>query len=143
MTHLARYHNPDRTEHGAPVRTALLDPNNVKVLCKFRVCWKEKVVQVVWKALRVKETFSGRQYLKWWTAGSHSQNYLLSLHVPSGDVDTHFPVGEVAVQLLGTQQSTTSQQTPLKETPRKTQTRCLSRGIQSLVRKTEFIQKEM
>lgn len=57
------------------------------------------------------------------------QSYLLSLHVPSGDVDTHFPVGEVAVQLLGAQQGTTSQQTTFEEAPRNTQNRCLSRNI--------------
>lgn len=73
ITHLARYHIPDRTKHGAPVRAALLDPDNVKVLCKFRVCWKEEVVQVVWKALRGQSNFSGRQYLKWRAAGSLSR----------------------------------------------------------------------
>lgn len=107
--------------HGAPVRTALLDPNNVKVLCKFRVCWKEEVVQVVWKALKVK----GALVATWQTVFEMTevtfQVYLLSLHVPRGDVDAHFPVREVAVQLLGPQQGTTSQQTALEETPWNTQ----------------------
>lgn len=46
-------------------------------------------------------------------------SYLLSLHVPSGYVDAHSPVGEVAVQLLGPEQCTTSQHAALQKAPGK------------------------
>lgn len=45
--------------------------------------------------------------------------YLLSLHVPSGYVDAHSPVGEVAVQLLGPEQGTASQHAALQKAPGK------------------------
>lgn len=46
-------------------------------------------------------------------------SYLLSLHVPSSDVDTHSPVGKVAVQLLGSEQGTTPQHAALQKAPGK------------------------
>lgn len=32
------------THNTVPVRTALLDPDDVKVLCKFRICRQEEIV---------------------------------------------------------------------------------------------------
>lgn len=48
-----------------------------------------------------------------------SSSYLLSLHVPSGYVDAHSPVREVAVQLLGPEQGTASQHAALQKAPGK------------------------
>ena len=42
-------------------------------------------------------------------------SHLLSLHVPGGYVDAHFPVGEVAVQLLSPEQGTASQHAALQK----------------------------
>lgn len=59
-------------------------------------------------------------------------SYLLSLHVPCDYVDAHSPVWEVAVQLLGPEQGTASQQTALQKTPRKyTMERKISTSIGS------------
>lgn len=46
-------------------------------------------------------------------------SYLLSLHVPSGYIDAHSPVGEVAVQLLCPEQGTASQHAALQKAPGK------------------------
>ncbi len=46
-------------------------------------------------------------------------SHLLSLHVPSGYIDAHSPVGEVAVQLLSPEQGTASQHTAFQKAPRK------------------------
>ena len=46
-----------------------------------------------------------------------ASSYLFPLHVPCDDVDANPPVGEVAVQLLSTEQGTASQHTALQETP--------------------------
>lgn len=138
-SHFTWYGNQEQRKHDAPVRTAFLDPNNIKVLCKFRVRRKEEIIQVVWKSLKVKEetwvtTLQGatrllndfRSKRSCWVTFWF---YLLSLHVPRGDVDTHFPVREVAVQLLSPEQSTSSQQTALEETPRNTQTGVYKRNL--------------
>lgn len=37
-----------------PVRTALLDPNNVKILCNFTICRQEEIIQIGWKFLKRK-----------------------------------------------------------------------------------------
>lgn len=46
-------------------------------------------------------------------------SYLLSLHVPRGDIDAHSPVGEVTVQLLSPEQGAASQHAPLQKAPEK------------------------
>lgn len=46
-----------------------------------------------------------------------TSSHLLSLHVPSGDVDANSPVGEEAVQLLSPKQGTTTQHAALHKTP--------------------------
>lgn len=40
-----------------PVRTALLDPNNVKILCNFTICWQKEIIQIGWKLLKRKRKF--------------------------------------------------------------------------------------
>lgn len=81
-SHFTWYGNTDQTKYDAPVRTAFLDPNNIKVLCKFRVCWKEEIVQVVWKSLNVEEEREAfKEAFKWLLVKEKLLSHFL--HLPS------------------------------------------------------------